>query len=271
MVCRHTSSGTEMTSLSRATVAADRSAATLNNPSSLPNSLTVKSMSPLYDASSLMSKDRAAARVDRTVHFTTGPNRRTSTTDAGAEPPLGKSRRYESRRVEQRAGNHGTARTPARLPPGWTCGPGGGGDEPPGVGYQHRLDRPRQARTLVRQVLRGLGGRAPGGVGTRRAGARRLLQRQPVGWQHAELGRRLVQQTRSQDAQGCALHSARPQHDAVDGQAEPERHRRDAPAVQGRLMAGWPTVGTGRTRTRDLPPMGAGASYRDDPIDPRRR
>ena len=42
------------------------------------------------------------------------------------------------------------------------------------------------------------------------------------------------------------VHSARPQHDAAEGEAEPQRHRGDAPAVQGRLMAGLPTVGTGR-------------------------
>jgi hypothetical protein len=83
-----------------------------------------------------------------------------------------------------------------------------------------------------------LGGRTPRSVGTRRAGPGWLLQRQQVGWQHAELGRQLVQQTRSQDAQRCALHSAQPQHDAADGEAEPQRHRGDAPAVQGRLMAG---------------------------------
>src|SRR4029077_12044068 len=54
---------------------------------------------------------------------------------------------------------------------------------PTGVGDQHRLDRTRQARTLVRPVLRGLGCGAPGSLGTRRAGARRVLRRQ-LGWQH---------------------------------------------------------------------------------------
>src|SRR6476620_3238346 len=107
---------------------------------------------------------------------------------------------------------------------------------PTGVGDQHRLDRTRQARTLVRPVLRGLGCRVPRLPGARRAGARWVLRWQ-LGWQHPELGRQLVQQTRSQDAQRCALHSARPQHDAADGEAEPQRHRGDAPTVQGRLMA----------------------------------
>ena len=50
---------------------------------------------------------------------------------------------------------------PCTLDAVTTCGPGGG-NEPPGVGDQHRPDRTRQARTLVREVLRGLGTAHPG-------------------------------------------------------------------------------------------------------------
>ena len=62
----------------------------------------------------------------------------------------------------------------------------------------------------------------PGSVGTRRAGPGWLLNRNRWGGSTLSWDADWFSNMR-QDAQRCALHSARPQHDAADGEAEPQR------------------------------------------------